>query len=533
MTRPAINVSKRLALFLLLSAGVTAVTSVYQHVQSSRTFAVSTALTQRTVSLFRDSYLLLERINATQAALQKLLQADDPDLMEQAIAKAQEQHDAVVALLAAAGSEAAPIGTAFGKLAQARKAVVDRVMLGQSSLANEEFLGNYATQHIAVLNAVHDYQQAVEQMVESEIQKQSSGIRSRAAWQVMGVVAGLAVLALLGWDLRQRIIRQLRDMASALGDSAKELVGSSAQFSTTSESLAHDSSLQAASLEETTASLEEMTKLTRATAENAGEGQRLSQETLSAAGASTGRVQEMMHMLLEVGQAVNEMQRAVKAMQDSSADVARTLAGIDEIAFQTNILSLNAAVEAARAGESGRGFAVVATEVRNLAQRSAHTARETAVRIQECIDTSRSGAHTCDKVVGRLNEMTRNTNEVERGFSDIASRVSAANELMRKIADSARDQNQGIQQITAAVAKIDTITQTNAATAQLSASAAATLKTHAERMNESVARLRGMVGGEQQGSAPHAGLPVAPSQSPPSFHESPEVIDELPLQRAG
>ena len=505
-------------------------------------FAASTALTQRTVVQFRDSYSLLERINAIQAALQKLLQSDDPDLMEQAIATAQEQHEAVAKLLAAAGSDAAAINFSFNKLAQARKAVVDRVLLGQASLANEAFLGSYAMQHIAVLNAVHDYQQHVELAVENEIQNQTAGIRSRTVWQLAGVVTALSVLALLGWDLRQRIIRQLRGMAAAMSDSAKQLVGSSAQFSQTSESLAQDSTLQAASLETTTASLEEMTKLTRATAENAGKGQQLSQETLAAAGASTTRLQEMMRMLPEVSRAVTEMQSAVKAMQDSSADVARTLAGIDEIAFQTNILSLNAAVEAARAGESGRGFAVVAAEVRNLAQRSAQTARETAARIQECIDTSHSGASTCDKVVGRLGEMTRNSTQVERGFSDIASRVSSVNELMRMIADSAREQDHGIQQIRAAVVKVDDITQANASTAQLSASAAAELKTQAERINESIAQLRSMVGGEPQQAQPrhlvqhvHSSLPAASqAPNPPAnpIRRPTEIHPEPPLARA-
>lgn len=524
--------SSRLALFLVLSIGVTVIAGWYQHWQSAQSFAASTELTERTVEHFRSSYSLLEHINATQAALQTLLQTDDADRMENAIATAQEQHDAVAKLLVSAGSEAKPITTAFEQLAAVRKAVIDKVLTGQVSLANEHFLGDYASQHSAVLHAVHEYQEAAERTVQTEIQQQTASSHSRARWQIAGIGMALILLAGIGWDLRARIVRQLQNMATALGSAADHLVGSSAQFSTTSESLAHDSSIQAASLETTSASLDEMAQVTRSTAESADKGQGLAQETLAAAGTSTTRLQGMMRLLHEVRSAVTEMQGAVQAMQTSSADVARTLAGIDEIAFQTNILALNAAVEAARAGEAGRGFAVVAAEVRNLAQRSAQTARETATRIQDCIDTSRSGALTCEKVVGSLGEMTRNSTEVERGFADIASRVSAVNALMRQIADSAREQDQGIQQVRSAVVQIDGITQANAATAHESATAAAALKTQAEQMNTSVAELRSMVGGAPAVAA--ASAPVYTHSEPQQYAERliESHADPL-LQRAG
>jgi uncharacterized phage infection (PIP) family protein YhgE len=528
MSTQVANVSKRLALLLLLAVGVPIIAAFYQQQSSTRSFTASTQLTERTVGHFRDSYALLERVNALQAALLTLLQTNDVDRMEQAVAEAQAQHDAVSKLLAQAGDDARIIGEAMQRLGTERKAVVDKVLMGQASLANEHFMGAYASRHSTVLKLLHEYQEAAEQSTRKQIQEQTARIHNHARWQATAIGVALLVLAVLGWDLRSRIVRQLQRTATTLSDAASQLVGSSAQFSATSESLASDSCVQAASLETTTASLDEMTQVTRATVERAGKGQSLAQETLAAAGTSTRRLQSMMQLLHEVSSAVTEMQAAVEAMQASSADVARTLSGIDEIAFQTNILALNAAVEAARAGESGRGFAVVAAEVRNLAQRSAQTARETAQRIQDCIDTSRSGARTCEKVVGSLGEMTRNSTEVERGFTDIANRVSSVNDLMRDIAASAREQDQGIQQVRSAMVKIDDITQANAATAQESASAAAALKSQAEAMNDSVTELRSMVGIAVTAAASMLQLPVPQ----PIVAEPANPMIELPLRRA-
>lgn len=528
MSAQVANISKRLALFLLLAVGVPLVTAIYQNRTGARSFATSTQLTEHTVERFRYSYLLLERADALQATLLALLQTNDVDRMEQAVAQAQQRYDALSQLIEQAGSDAHAIKEVVERLGVERQAVIDKVLRGQGSLANEHFMGAYESQHSAVLKALHEYQEAAEKVTRTQITEQTASIQSAAFWQAVATGLVLVVLAVLGWDLRSRIVHQLRRTAATLSEAASHLVGSSAQFSTTSESLANDSNVQAASLETTTASLNEMMQLTRATVERAGNGQSLAHETLAAADTSTRRLQAMMHILREVSGAVTEMQTAVEAMQTSSADVARTLSGIDEIAFQTNILSLNAAVEAARAGESGRGFAVVAAEVRNLAQRSAQTARETAQRIQECIDTSRSGAQTCGKVVASLDEMTRNSGEVERGFTDIAKRVSSVNDLMRDIAESAREQDQGIQQVRSAMGKIDDITQTNASTAQQSANAAAALKSQAERMNDSVTELRSMVG-----IAVATAVPTLPlSARPPIVENSAQPMTAMPLRRA-
>ena len=176
-----------------------------------------------------------------------------------------------------------------------------------------------------------------------------------------------------------------------------------------------------------------------------------------------------------------EMTQAMAAIDSSSAEVAKIVKNIDEIAFQTNILALNAAVEAARAGEAGAGFAVVADEVRSLAQRSAAAAKETADKIEAAIASSRKGSLSCAKVGESLTQ--------------IAAKVSSTDSLVGEIATAAREQAQGIEQINTAITQMDQVTQSNSASSEESASAAEELDAQAASLKDMVGQLRQLVGG--------------------------------------
>jgi methyl-accepting chemotaxis protein len=191
-----------------------------------------------------------------------------------------------------------------------------------------------------------------------------------------------------------------------------------------------------------------------------------------------------------------EMTQAMAAIDSSSAEVAKIVKNIDEIAFQTNILALNAAVEAARAGEAGAGFAVVAEEVRSLAQRSAAAAKETANKIEAAISSERNGSLSCDKV--------------RESLTHIADKVSATDALVGEIAAAAREQAQGIEQINTAITQMDQVTQSNSASAEESASAAEELDAQAALLKDMVGQLRRLVGGADTVS-PAAAAPVLTS----------------------
>jgi methyl-accepting chemotaxis protein len=176
---------------------------------------------------------------------------------------------------------------------------------------------------------------------------------------------------------------------------------------------------------------------------------------------------------------MKQMQQAMDAIKESSAGISQIIKTIDEIAFQTNILALNAAVEAARAGEAGAGFAVVAEEVRNLAQRSAQSAKETSGKIEGAIRNSDRGVAISGRVAESLGE--------------IVDKSRRMNDLVGEIATASQEQDRGIGQLTTAVQQMDKVTQSNASNAEETASASEELHAHAEVLKDTVLDLVALV----------------------------------------
>jgi methyl-accepting chemotaxis protein len=249
------------------------------------------------------------------------------------------------------------------------------------------------------------------------------------------------------------------------------------------KNLAEGASSQAASLEETSASLEEIASMARRNAEGAQKAKTLAGETRVA--AETGTIE------------VKAMNQAMDAINSSSVGIAQIIKTIDEIAFQTNILALNAAVEAARAGEAGAGFAVVADEVRSLARRSASAAKETADKIADSVAKSQQGVAACQQVSARLQE--------------IAGKSRGVDEFVGEIAVASSEQTQGIEQLNRAVSQMDQVVQATAAQAEEGASVAHELTGQSESLRTCVVNLAGIVGGKR--AAPVA-TPGAAYQAP-------------------
>lgn len=487
------NVAQRLRLFLVVSIAVTVSLAVAGFLQLRSTFADASDLAVRTALQFSQGFELLEKINAHQTTLQLLLQSADPDAIERLLGELQDNEKELVRFATRFGAERSDITKSIEPLLAARKAIVDKVLVGQASAANELYLKDYSQVRAATTQAIQELCKGIEARATSDLAAQNTQIRQRstaAGVILMIVVSGLGTL---GWRLQKRIVTSLQAIVRALSGSVDEMLQAARQFATSSDSLAHDASAQAASLEESSAALEAIAGMAAQTNDYAATGKDLTHQTLLSADASKDRLGAMGILVNQLREAMAEMQQAVQAMQTSSQEVARTLSGIDEIAFQTNLLALNAAVEAARAGEAGRGFAVVATEVRNLAQRSAQTARETAKRINECLEANRSGAQACSKAVTNLEEMAKDADGVHSYFGEIVQKVGEVERLMMQIASAADQQNQATLQIRTAVGQLDAITQATAAGAEQSASAAGVLGQNASRMNRTVSELQAMV----------------------------------------
>jgi methyl-accepting chemotaxis protein len=289
--------------------------------------------------------------------------------------------------------------------------------------------------------------------------------------------------------LNTAVSSQREDMMQ-LAQAVDALSAAGEQIARTSQSVAQGASQQAASLQETSGSIEHLSAMTSQNAENTRQAKGLATNAKDAAGKGNGS-------MLQMGEAMDKIRQS----SESTAEIIRD---INDIAFQTNLLALNAAVEAARAGEAGRGFAVVAEEVRNLAQRAKEAAQKTESLIKNSVNLTQQGQDLSKDVARSLESIVDSVGRV----TDIVSEISAASE----------EQARGIQQINAAVGEMDKATQDAAASSEESASAAEELSSQAQALAELVGAFNLGNGGGRAAARPPARLAPAPAPaSPRSF----------------
>ncbi|HOM02868.1 MAG TPA: methyl-accepting chemotaxis protein [Acetivibrio sp.] len=269
----------------------------------------------------------------------------------------------------------------------------------------------------------------------------------------------------------RKLNKKILALAQNLYESSRLILSTSSQLAMTSQQLAEGSAEQAAAIEQTSATMQENSTMIKQNAENTKTASALSEKTARAS-------DEGYKHMIDMNNSMNEIKK-------SSDEMAKIIRVIDDIAFQTNILALNAAVEAARAGSAGAGFAVVAEEVRNLAQRSAKAAKDTAEIIEKNISLSAKGVEISALVGNSFKEINENAEKV----SNLVAEISVASD----------EQANGAEQFAQSIIQMEQVVQQNAAAAQENSASAQELEAQAEKILRMVSELNILVKGKDNG----------------------------------
>ena len=266
---------------------------------------------------------------------------------------------------------------------------------------------------------------------------------------------------LLGMSIR-RMTDSLNQMFADINSSSSQVSLGSGEVAHGSQALAQGSTEQAASVQQLSASINDISVKTKENAKMANEASMLSQDIRVHAEKESAQMDQLMKAVLEITEASNAISKVIKV--------------IDDIAFQTNILALNAAVEAARAGQHGKGFAVVAEEVRNLAAKSAASAKDTGGLIENSIQKSNLGLSLASETAESLKE--------------VVASINRSAEIVARIAQSSEEQSSAISQVTVGIDQVSQVIQQNSATAEESAAASEEMSGQAAVLQELVRRFK-------------------------------------------
>jgi methyl-accepting chemotaxis protein len=286
-------------------------------------------------------------------------------------------------------------------------------------------------------------------------------------------ITGFGVLLALvsGFVFSMNLSGRLKSVADRITSSSSEVSIASTQLSSAGQSLSASSTEVASSLQETVASLEEVSSMIKNNADNAAEAARLARNVLGDAEKGEQNSRRL----------ISEME----ALASDSKKIIDIIDLMDGIAFQTNILSLNAAVEAARAGEQGKGFAVVAEAVRNLAQKSSKSAKD----IEQLIKGSVEKISAVEKLAKAGGE----------SLTHIVASVKKMSDLTSEIAAASGEQSRGVSQISKAMNEIDQATQRNAGASEEVAASSEEMSSQADMMSSVVNELNAVVLGIRRG----------------------------------
>jgi methyl-accepting chemotaxis protein len=317
-------------------------------------------------------------------------------------------------------------------------------------------------------------------------------------------VVSLLIGAVVAFYMLRMINKAIEQVITNLNDSTSLVSSSASQIASSSQELSQATTEQASSLEETAASIEEMSSMISRNSDSANISSENSRLTQANAIKGKETIREMISSIDEINESNNKIKDQINYSNSQLADIVKVISEIgnktkviNDIVFQTKLLSFNASVEAARAGEHGKGFAVVAEEVGNLAAMSGNAAKEITTMLDESIHKVESIVNETKTSVEKL--INEGRSKVEKGtyvaqnceavFEEIVTNINKVNNLSVEISTACSEQAQGITEITKAMHQLDQVTQQNASATEQTSSAAEELSAQAVSLKATVAIL--------------------------------------------
>ena len=328
----------------------------------------------------------------------------------------------------------------------------------------------------------------------------------------LAISCGLLLGIILSLRLVQGLLGQLIKIVDSVRDESKQVKLTSANISAVSQNLYQSSSQQEAALQETAASIEEMNAMVKKSSENADRSRNVAQSSLDVANQGKSGVDAMVNAINEIDQSNNQILEQVEASNQKFSEIVRVITEIgnktkviNDIVFQTKLLSFNASVEAARAGEHGKGFAVVAEEVGNLAQMSGNAAKEISdmlnssiKKVENIVDETKS---TVNSLVAESREKIKNggivATQCGETLEKVVRNVSEVKVMIDEISSASSEQSLGISEITKAMSQIDQVTHENAATSQQTAASSEALSSQSISLLTVVEQLETLIRGDR------------------------------------
>lgn len=322
-------------------------------------------------------------------------------------------------------------------------------------------------------------------LADSEAQASSSVRMLLLVSSVVGICfAGFGII------FASYLAKTLNAISRMLGESSNQVASAAHQVSSASQGLASTSAEQASSVEETSASLEEMTGMVESTVRHAESGLHSVEGVMTASESGNQSMKNLAAAMAEVMESNKRIEALVKVINE----IGEKTKIIDEIVFQTKLLSFNASVEAERAGEHGRGFAVVAREVGNLAQMSGKAALEISSIVKSSTKEAQEIVSENKFKVENGNKHVQETAKILREIQTSAESVVSGS---RQILSASKEQSAGIKQISIAMENINKATQETVATSEESASAGEELSAQAQHLDSLVLDLNCIISGDK------------------------------------